>query len=146
MFVKQYVYDRVSPDGKWIIVTLSNYGNFSIWHKDADLYAVNTANDSIHKLDIGGDEAESFHSWSSKGNWLVFSSRCDDGQFTRPYFCQIDKATGKNSKPFVLPQEDPDFYDTFLKAFNIPELVTGKVPLNPNTFRSEIKKEAIQAN
>lgn len=142
---KSVSFPRVSPDGKWIIITVSNYGNFSIWHKEADLYAVNTSSGSTHKLDIGGDEAESFHSWSSKGNWLVFSSRCDDGQFTRPYFCQIDKTTGKNTKPFVLPQEDPDFYDTFLKAFNVPELVTGKVPLSPNKFRGVIQDEAIQA-
>ena len=30
-------FPRVSPDGKHLVFTLSDYGNFSIWHKDADL-------------------------------------------------------------------------------------------------------------
>jgi len=36
------------------------------------------------------------------------------------------------SKPFVMPQKDPEFYDTFLKNYNIPELVTG--PVEPSAF------------
>ncbi|MCD8193426.1 MAG: hypothetical protein LUD74_02540, partial [Tannerellaceae bacterium] len=33
-------FPRVSPDGRFLMYTLSAYGNFSIWHKDADLYLV----------------------------------------------------------------------------------------------------------
>ena len=35
---KSVSFPRVSPDGKFLLFTLSGYGNFSIWHKDADLY------------------------------------------------------------------------------------------------------------
>ena len=30
---------------------------------------------------------------------------------------------GHESKPFVLPQRRPDFYDRLLKSFNIPEFM-----------------------
>lgn len=142
---KSASFPRISPDGKWLIFTLSDYGNFSIWHKEADLYAMNLADGSIHRLDIPGNEAESYHGWSSDGNWLVFSSRSDDGLYTRPYFCRMNKETGKNSKPFVLPQKDPDFYDTFLKAFNVPELVSGKVQVTPDKYVMANRKIAKEA-
>lgn len=29
-----------SPDGLLLVFTLSGYGNFSIWHKDADLHCI----------------------------------------------------------------------------------------------------------
>jgi len=45
---------------------------------------------------------------------------------SRPYFSYIDDA-GKAHKPFVMPQEDPAFYDSFVKLYNLPELVTGPV-------------------
>ena len=31
-------FPRESPDGKWLMYTHHGYGNFSIWHKDADLW------------------------------------------------------------------------------------------------------------
>ena len=71
-------------------------------------------------------DVESYHSWSSNSRWIVFSSRRMDGLYTRPYIAYID-AQGKASKPFVLPQKSADFYLDFMKSYNIPEFVTGKV-------------------
>ncbi len=50
--------------------------------------------------------------------------------YGKPYFAHIDE-NGISSKAFVLPQRDPDFYDYFLKSFNIPELSKGKTPVTP---------------
>lgn len=59
-------FPRVSPDGKYLLYTLSGYGNFSIWHKDADLYMINLADKSAKCLDaVNSDDVESYHSWSS---------------------------------------------------------------------------------
>jgi hypothetical protein len=49
-----------------------------------------------------------------------------------------------SDKPFILPQKDPEFYDRFLKSFNIPEFSTEKINLNPGEIRKLAKKEAIQ--
>jgi hypothetical protein len=123
-------FPRISPDGKYLLFCLTEYGNFTLWHTDSDLYLMNLETNEIKKPDINSDQAESYHSWSSTGRWIVFSSRRIDGQFTRLYISYFD-SNGKAYKPFLLPQKDPEFYDTFLKTYNVPELVTSKVDLNP---------------
>jgi hypothetical protein len=79
---------------------------------------------------LNSDDVESYHSWSSNSRWLVFSSRRDDGLYTKPYFSYIDK-DGVAHKPFLLPQRDPRmYYKLQMNAYNIPEFVSGKVELN----------------
>lgn len=124
---KTAVFPRVSPDGTLLVFTQADYGNFSIWHKEADLYAVDLRNGEVKPLDaLNSPEAESYHSWSSNGRWLVFSSRRGDGLYTRPYIAYIDK-TGRPSKPFVVPQRTPEAYLDNLKSYNVPEFIQGPV-------------------
>lgn len=141
---KSISFPRVSPDGKSVMFCLSDYGNFSIWHPESDLYLLNLETKEITKPDINSAQTESYHTWSSSGKWLVFSSRRLDGLYTRPYFSHIDES-GVFSKPFVLPQKDPLFYDRFLKSYNIPELVKSKVNLDPRIISGELNKEPIKA-
>lgn len=132
-------FPRVSPDGRHLVYTLSDYGNFSIWHHDADLYLYDLKSGETRPLRAANSsDTESYHSWSSNSRWLVFSSRRDDGLYTRPYITYID-AQGKEHKPFVLPQADPDFYTAFMKSYNIPELITGPVSLTPQDFAKEAR-------
>lgn len=124
---KSVSFPRVSPDGKYLMYTLSGYGNFSIWHKDADLYMINLETKETYPLDTANsDDVESYHSWSSNSKWVVFSSRRIDGLYTRPHFTHIDNE-GKASKAFLLPQKSVDFYHKFMKSYNIPEFITGEV-------------------
>ena len=126
---KSASFPRISPDGRWLLVTLSNYGNFSIWHKSSDLYLLNLETGELKKPDgLNSKDVESYHSWSSNGRWIVFSSRRDNGSYTRPYLSYVSKG-GNTGKPFVLPQESPEFYDLRYKSFNIPEFITGPVSL-----------------
>jgi hypothetical protein len=119
--------------------TLSGYGNFSIWHKDADLYSYDLQNRKIIPLDaLNSNDVESYHSWSSNSRWVVFSSRRIDGLYTRPYIAYIND-DGEPAKPFLLPQKDVDFYHRLMKSYNIPEFVTGKV--KPNGYK--ISEKAI---
>lgn len=123
-------FPRVSPDGKFMVFTKSNYGNFSIWHKESDLYIYDYENKTITEMkEANSNDVDSYHSWSSNSRWLVFSSRRMDGLYTSPYIVHIDK-NGKCSKAFVIPQEDPDFYKKFMYSFNIPELVKEKVEVD----------------
>lgn len=120
---------RISPDGKWLVVTVADYGCFPIWHHEADLCIINLQTKECQPLSAANSrDTESYHSWSSNGRWLVFGSRRVNGLYTMPYICHIDK-NGKASKPFLLPQKSPDFYDKCLKSFNIPEFVKDKVEL-----------------
>jgi hypothetical protein len=121
---------------------MSDYGNFSIWHNEADLYLLNLADGSYKKMDnVNTDRTESYHSWSSGSHWFVFSSRRTDGLYTRSYFAWLDD-NGEASKPFVLPQKDPDFYDNCLRSFNMPELITGKVKVNGRNMLKSIGADA----
>lgn len=123
-------FPRVSPDGKTLVFTISDHGNFSIWHHDADLYSYDIKKSICSPMTaVNSPDTESYHSWSSNSRWMAFSSRRDDGLYTRPYFCYIDK-DGKAQKPFMLPQADPDFYTDFLFSYNIPELIKGEVKVS----------------
>jgi hypothetical protein len=121
---------RVSPDGKYLLYASFDYGNFPIWHREADLYLFNLSTRQIDTLpNVNADYADSYHSWSSNSRWFVFASKRDNGMYGKPYFAYIDE-NGKTYKPFVLPQEDPEFYDYCLVSFNIPELSKGPVPFD----------------
>ena len=141
---KSVSFPRISPDGRFLVITVFDYGCFPIWHKEADLYSINLENFRTDSLDLNSDNTDSYHSWSSNSKWLVFSSRRGDGLTTRPYISYIEE-NGKSDKPFILPQEDPAFYLSFLKSFNIPEFSTLKVNMNPGEIRKLAKTEAIQA-
>ena len=138
---KSVSFPRVSPDGKYLMFTLSAYGNFSIWHKDADLYLVNLKNKQVSPLsELNSKDTESYHSWSSNGRWVVFSSRRIDGLYTRPFIAYIDK-NGKAHKPFLLPQKEKDYYTFLMKSYNIPEFTTGKVKVDQYVTSKIAKKD-----
>ena len=91
------------------------------------IYLLDIASGISHSLqNANSTDTESYHSWSSNSRWIVFSSRRIDGLYTRPYFAYIDEE-GNASKPFLLPQKDTDYYHRFMKSYNIPEFITGKV-------------------
>ncbi|MCD8292576.1 MAG: hypothetical protein LUC23_02280 [Prevotellaceae bacterium] len=124
---KSVSFPRVSPDGRFLMFTLAAYGNFSIWHKDADLYMADLRDGSIRPLRaLNSGDVESYHSWSGNSRWVVFSSRRIDGLYTRPFIAYIDSA-GNARKPFLLPQKGKDYYTFLMKSFNIPEFIEGKV-------------------
>jgi len=134
-------FPRVSPDGRFILFCMSVYGNFTIWHRESDLYLFDLVTGSMAKPDINSDQAESYHSWSSNGHWIVFSSRRINGLYTMPFFAYFD-GEGHFSKPFLLPQANPLFYDLFMKSFNVPEFVTSEINLSPRILAGIAKKEA----
>lgn len=134
-------FPRVSPDGACLMYTVSGYGNFSIWHKDADLHMIRLSTGENVPLDIlNSDDVESYHSWSSNSRWVIFSSRRIDGLYTRPYIAYIDEQ-GKAGKPFLLPQEDTGFYDRFMMSYNIPEFITGKVKVGGRVLGLKAKED-----
>jgi len=114
-----------------MVVCLTDYGNFPVNHKDADLFIINMETWEIQPLEgANSDRADSYHSWSGGSHWMVFSSRRIDGYYSRPYITYIDD-DGKASKPFLLPQHNPHkFYIDQMMSYNLPELVDGKVQVS----------------
>lgn len=132
-------FPRISPDGKWLMFTRSSYGNFSIWHKEADLYLVDLKTKAVHSLStLNSDDVESYHSWSSNSRWVIFSSRRIDGLYTRPFIAYMD-INGNAHKPFLLPQKATDYYTSLMKSYNIPEFITGKVKAKSYTIGRSVR-------
>ncbi len=134
---------RISPDGRFLLFTLGEYGVFHIWHRDADLWLLDLQTGDVRPMaEVNSNNTESYHSWSSNGKWLVFSSRRDDGGYTRPFIAHVD-ANGKGAKPFEVPQENPNYNRQFLKSYNIPEFMKGPVTIKPQTFADILKTDGV---
>ena len=130
---------RVSPDGRFLMFALAPYGVFHIWHREADLWMLDlTTGEARNMKELNSDDVESYHSWSSNGRWVVFSSRRYDGNYTRPFIAHVDK-DGHATKPFELPCADPDYHRQFMRSYNIPEFMRGPVTLRPQDFADALK-------
>ena len=113
---------KASPDGRWLMFTVADYGTFPLFHPECTLYLLDLRTGDVRPMDeIKGNKSDSYHSWSSDGRWFVFASKRGDGQYGKPYFCHLDEE-GRTTKPFVLPQKSPRFYVYNLKSFNVPDL------------------------
>lgn len=121
---------RVSPDGRFVLFTATSYSQFPIYLPSADLYLLDLGTGRWKKSEVNSEQADSFHSWSSNGRWFVFSSKRQDGLFTRPYFSYFD-SSGIASKPFVLPQENPLADESSLQVYNVPEFTTEPIHESP---------------
>ena len=123
---------RISPDGRWLLFCMCDYGCFPVYRHSSDLYMIDlesaqqTGEYKHRRLDINSDESESWHSFSSNSRWIVFSSKRDSGVFTRTYIAYVDN-NGKVYKPIRLPQKDPAYYDSCLWTYSVPELITEPV-------------------
>ena len=141
---KSATFPRISPDGRYLLFALGEYGCFHVWHKDADLYLHDLkTNESWPLTEANSDDAESYHSWSSNSRWILFSSRREDTNYTRLFIAHVD-ADGKASKAFVLPQESPDFYPMFDRSYNVPEFMIEPVRITPQEIAEIVKSEAVK--
>ena len=93
-------------------------------------------------VELNSPDTESYHSWSSNGRWIIFSSRRDDGTFTRPFIAHIDQ-DGNASRPFELPMSRPDAHRLFMKSYNVPEFMRGPVTITPQTFADVLKNDPV---
>jgi len=123
---------RISPDGRWLLFCMCDYGCFPVYQHSSDLYmmdleaAQQTGEHKHRRLDINSNKSESWHSWSSNSRWIVFSSKRDSGVFTRIYIAYVE-TNGKVHKPIRLPQKNPAYYDSCLWTYSVPELITEPV-------------------
>ena len=142
---KSVTLPRVSPDGKYLVMALGNFGCFHVWHPEADIYLLNLQTNALRKLEgINSNCSESYPSFSSNGHWIMVASRRDDGNYTRPYIAYFDKK-GQCHKAFEVPQRDPDFYTFFLRSYNRPEFMVEPVNTPLKTFVSMAKTDAKKA-
>ena len=125
---------RISPDGRWLLCCMCEYGSFPVYYDSSDLYLIDlkafdqTGSAEPKRLQINSDKSESWHSWSRNSRWIAFSSKRQSGVFTRSYLSYVDES-GRAYKPLLLPQKDPTYYDSCLWTYSVPELVADPVPV-----------------
>lgn len=119
---KSVSFPKCSPDGRHLLMSVSDYGTFPIWHVETDLWMLDIETGAIDRMErTNGEYSDSYHCWSSNGRWICWASKRGDRVYGRPYFAFIAE-DGSSTKAFVLPQRNPDKYLTTLKSYNIPEL------------------------
>jgi hypothetical protein len=145
---------RVSPDGRFVLFCMHAFGPYPVTQPSSDLYLMEISNRRYRRLDCSSNESESWHGWSKNGRWIVFSSKRNGGIITRLYFAHVD-SQGVAAKPFILPQKDGAFYDSYLRCFNVPELAVAAVPFtrqsllkavrSPRPVRAALPKKRVDA-
>ena len=122
--------------------TMSDYGCFPIWHKEADLWLLDLATGEARSLDgVNSDDTESFHNWSSDSHWFVFSSRRSNGLYSQLFLASID-SDGNVTKAFLLPQSNPyDYYDGTTYSFNVPDFTSTRVSFDSHSSVDEINSD-----
>ena len=128
---------RVSPDGRFLVFCMADYGCFPIFQPTSDLYVMDLSTGTYEKAAASSEHADAWHSWSSNSRWIVFSSKRQGGLFTRPFISYVD-AQGRTRKPFVLPQPDPSFYASCYHVYSVPELITQAVAVDSDALLTAI--------
>ena len=128
---KSNYFAKFSPDGKWIIFCKAE--NYMLLMPDSELFIIPAAGGEARRLRANTPRMNSWHSWSSNGRWLVFSSKANTA-YTQLFLTHIDE-NGESTPPVLLERfTGPD------RAANIPEFV----PL-PADAIAKIKEQFLDA-
>ena len=128
---KSNYFAKFSPDGKWIIFCKAE--NYMLLMPDSELYIIPAEGGEARRLRANTPRMNSWHSWSSNGRWLVFSSKANSA-YTQLFLTHIDE-DGESTPPVVLER-----FTSSDRAANIPEFV----PL-PADAIAKIKEQFIDA-
>ena len=139
---KSATHPRPSYDGRYIMFTMSDYGCFPIWHKEADNWLLDLKTGLARPMTAANSRnTDSWHNWSRDSHWFVFTSRRSHGLYTRLYLACIDDK-GNVSKPFLLPQRNPKkYYDELLDSYNTPDFTSKPVELDARAAGNEIMND-----
>ena len=136
---KSVTLPRISPDGRYLLFAIGQYGCFHSRHHDGDIVCIPLDScplDPATALDLtpvnSKNYSDSYPSWSSNGHWIMLASRRDDDNYSRVYFAYFNN--GKVEKAFLMPQEDPELHVTLLKSYNRPEFMVEPVKISVDEF------------
>jgi Flp pilus assembly protein TadD/dipeptidyl aminopeptidase/acylaminoacyl peptidase len=111
---KSNYFAKFSPDGNWIVFCKAE--NYMLLMPDSELYIIPAEGGQARRLEANTPRMNSWHSWSSNGRWLVFSSKANTA-YTQLFLTHIDDA-GRSTPAVLLERFTADD-----RAANIPEFV-----------------------
>lgn len=130
-------FPQVSPNGKYLIFCMADYGYFNINNTSSDLYLMDIETKEYNKLAVNSEKTESWPSWSDNSSWIMFTSKRIDGMLTVPHFSFVD-SLGVAHKPFPLPFKNPESYFSRITNINRPVFVKGKVNFSEDELQQII--------
>ena len=138
---KSITWPRPSYDGRYVMYTQTDYGYFSAWHPEADLWLLDLQTGETWPMnEVNSERMESLHSWSTDNHWFLFTSRRDDGLYTRIYFASFEN--GKATKPFLLPQRNPKvYYRRSLYSYNTPDFSNRRIQADAREMGIRIESD-----
>ena len=111
---KSNFFAKYSPDGKWIVFCKAE--NYMLLMPDSELFIIPAEGGEARRLRANTPNMNSWHSFSSNGRWLVFSSKANT-PYTQLFLTHIDEE-GRSTPPVV-----PERFTGSDRAANIPEFV-----------------------
>ncbi|MBR4921440.1 MAG: PD40 domain-containing protein [Prevotella sp.] len=138
---KSVTWPRPSYDGRYIMYTQTDYGYFSVWHPEADLWLLDLQTGETRPMtEVNSKRMESLHNWNTNNHWFLFTSRRDNGLYSQVYFASFEN--GKATKPFLLPQRDPkNYYRRLLYSFNTPDFSNRRIQTNAREMGIQIESD-----
>lgn len=131
---------RITPDGRYMLFSLSSCGAFNLYHTESDLKMMDLQTRELVPTDIlNSSRSESFHAWSSNGKWILYSTKRYDGRYTRLMLAYWDGK--KFHKPFLLPQQNPEDNTQLMMAYNVPEFIKGPVVVSKDELAEFFSEE-----
>ena len=90
--------------------------------------------------EVNSKRSESLHNWNRNSHWFLFTSRRDDGLYTRLYFAAIDEK-GQATKSFMLPQRNPkEYYRHLMYSYNTPDFTAELVVTDARQMGRNIER------
>jgi tetratricopeptide (TPR) repeat protein len=108
---------KYSPDGKWIVFCKAK--SYMLLQPDSELYIIPAEGGTARRLRANTNRMNSWHSWSTNGKWLVFSSKANT-LYTQLFLTHIDEQ-GFSTPPVLL-----EHFTAGDRAANIPEFVNAR--------------------
>jgi len=136
---KSVSWPRPSYDGRYLMYTQTDYGYFTIWHPEADLWLLDLKTGERRPMEeVNSERAESFHNWSANSRWFLFTSRRENGLYTQLFFSSINEH-GQATKPFLLPQRNPrQYYRRLMYSYNTPDFASRPIKRDTRTLATRI--------
>jgi len=142
---RSYTYPRPSYDGRYLMYSVTDYGNFPVNHREADLWLMDLQTGQTRPIsEVNSRDTESFHNWSRDSHWFVFSSRRENGMYSQVFFASIDDK-GRCTKPFLLPQRNPwAFYHGHFDSYNCVDFTSEKVQFDAHEASRKVLSDERQ--
>jgi hypothetical protein len=97
-------FPRYSPDGKWIVFTLSKTG--FVLQPSSRLFIVPSVGGKAREMNCNTDFYNSYHNWSSNSRWLIFTSKINT-PYTELFLTHVDE-NGVDAPPVLLTRLNTD--------------------------------------